>query len=220
MVSSIYPRYAKYTDAFTNKFSLDYDGLEGHYLKYSDSVGVYPDVSFLLYSLAAHPGVSTITEFGSGMSSMILSEAAQRFQKSFSSYDVSEYWSETVIESLKERNLPFSGVMSVSKKDSSLEKTDLLFIDGYLEQPLEDKISARLEVAYHYTDSISNSIVMFDDAQWFKDELHTWSASLKYHTKTVWYNPTERLDRLIYMSIPESKMFCLELISECVSVSK
>lgn len=216
--------YHKYVEAMQNEFNLNYSQLESIYMNFSDAVGVYPDVSYLMYKMMSHPLINEVVEIGAGMSTTVFSHAAMQLKKNFTSIESDARWSEIVKKALLAANIDCPNLISTENLATPpilSNQIDLMFVDGPAlnnNQAVLDRIDSSL----HYKNLLKNAVVAFDDSQWYKEEVARWNKvinNLSDREDTV-YNPQGRLDRHIYISIPKSKKDIISLINNCNKIAE
>ena len=216
-------KYHKYVSAFTKEFGLDYTSLEEDYVGKAISVGVYPDVSYLLYKIVESYIVNNIVEIGSGMSTCVISTAIDRTEKEFTTIESSTDWAVLVREVLEKRNIRIPNIVCTYEMRSPpllRDNVDFMFIDGCVMINDHGTID-RIDSCLHYSYILPNAVIAFDDAQSFPHEISRWLNLFpdSENRKGIWYNPQQRDDRQIYISIPHSKLGIEQIINECVAVA-
>lgn len=218
MSSVSIPQYIPYVNKFKGVFGVDYEKMENIYLLIAGSVGVYPDSSLLLYQLASHSNIDTIVEFGAGMSTCVLNNACEKKGKKFISIESSTVWSDNVHKALQlmgSKNTPVISTEETKRLPEISNPVDFLWIDGHILN-VDDKLVGRVDACKYYESQLQETILIFDDAQWFSGDILEWLQSRSNYDKSVrlWYNPTGRGDRHQFISVPESKKFAVDLVLE------
>jgi hypothetical protein len=212
------PQYSPYAKKFKDIFGVDYAKMENSYLPIAGTVGVYPDSSFLLYQLATHDTINTIVEFGAGMSTCVLNDACTKAGKQFMSVESSTVWSDNVHKALQllgSTNRPVISTEETKSLPELLSPLDFLWVDGHILN-VDDRLVGRIDACKHYESNLQETLLVFDDAQWFSEKITDWLSSRPSSGKSteMWYNPTGRADRHQFISVPESKRFAVDLILE------
>lgn len=87
--------YHSYNRLLIDRVGLDwFNVVRKHYLPNGYWPGIYPDVALLLEMLATREDVSSLTEFGAGMSTLFLAASARRHGKTFVSYETDPAWAD------------------------------------------------------------------------------------------------------------------------------
>ena len=214
--------YKNYVDAFLIEHNLDYIGLEDDYIERAGSVGIYPDVSYLLYKIASNSLIGKLVEVGAGLSTCIISLAVGATGKNFTTIESAVDWALLVQEILEKKKIAVPNIICTYEMKSPpvlQDKIDFMFVDGYI-MANDYWVIDRIDSCVYYSDILSDAVVAFDDAQSFPNEIDKCIRSLPNHQDRtgIWYNPQQRDDRQIYLSIPKSKIEILDVINSCSTV--
>jgi len=218
MPSPHIPTYRKYVNAFRE---FDYVGMEDTYLTFADSVGVFPDVSYLLYSFVASPNVKTVVEIGAGMSTCVLGHAAAKYGKLFTVVESSSVWVAHVSKALLACGVPVPEIINTDGLDKPPVlpmPIDFMWVDGCI-LPDPTNMLKRIDGVLHYKEDLQDAILCFDDAQYLKEDIARLRDRFPLKDRSeCWYNPTDRWDRHVFISVPDSKKFALDIVSQCLGV--
>jgi len=216
MVSNEHVMYQHYAGEFTTTFGIDYKAWEEQYLKVAGSAGIYPDVGYLLFALAAACSGGVILEFGSGLSTVVLAHAAAHSGASLSTLESEPKWADVV-----NQVLATYGIMPTvlcGEEQASLEPTpvDFLWVDGPITPG--PQLLGRIAACDQYADCIKGATVAFDDAQWMTSDIEAWLRRAgRSANPSTWYNPTGRTDRHVFLSFPDTLQGVAhrELVEKC-----
>ncbi len=216
--------HRRYASAFSVDFGVDYYAAQDKYLDLAPSLGVFPDVGYLLYALASSSSTHNILEFGSGWSTVVLALAATKAGKSLCTLESLPKWANIVRGLLKTYGISprlYCGADCVSYKPPA--NIDLLWVDGPIGPaiPTDDKLALRIKACEQYEDYLSGATIAFDDAQWIADDIKALLLRFgRTPTSFCWYNPANRKDRHILLSFPDSPLGLEHrgLVSECALI--
>jgi hypothetical protein len=214
--------YEKYEKQLKQECGINYPEYVRALSVAGNTPGVYTDVAYLLYKLAASEHVNSILEFGSGMSTCILAKAAQDTGKEFHAMEHMRKWYDITAKCMDSLGIPLTGYVST---DSDPEKfsvitnpMDLVWIDGPIAHAPHSPVNltiCRLGAGDLYKDQIKDAVLLFDDAQ-VMPNIHPWLEKFGRDKELcMWFNPTGRIDRHIYISFPAADHPLKSVIEAC-----
>lgn len=178
--------------------------------------GIYPDVAYLLFRMANEPSVSSVLEFGSGLSTYVLAKTCLKLNnKEIRTIESREKWSHPAKCIVKIHGIDLSFYCTsdvegvpVFEKD---KQWDLVWVDGDISEELD-----RVGACYHYASHLENAVLMFDDAQ---DSYRGIDACIEGLGRSLdnamWFNPSGRTDRHVRISFPTDNHPLLKVVEEC-----
>ena len=220
--------YKIFDDTLEQESGIDFVHYIAEYGVAGNTPGIYSDVALLLYSLAKHESVETVLEFGSGISTCVLTKAAQKFNKDLYSMEWSKHWYGITRDCMKSLSIEpnpgdFVCTDNLSSKFVKIDKPqDLVFVDGPLKydpaigEPLPG--FDRLGACDLYGEWIKDAVLCFDDAQ-TTPHMETFRPWLRKFGRgpelEVWFNPTGRGDRHQLLSFPTKDHPLWAVVDSC-----
>jgi predicted O-methyltransferase YrrM len=187
--------YRPYNERLVAALGLDWFDIARTYAETGGTPGIYPDVALLLERLVAREDVCSIAEIGSGVSTLYLAAAAEKYGKRFVSIEEDVSWMYRVHYLLDKYGF---GLTEIDHYDARapLPKCDAVFLDSTAE--LRRHLLVQ-EVAYLW----DRPWILLDDYNFLTFAKPADAFQRAAGRSSVIYQPVhERADRVVLISTP------------------
>lgn len=190
--------YKPYNDHLITTLGLDWyeisrvDGLLGN------APGIYPDVGMLIERLVSRPDIETIYEYGSGVSTLYFAAAAQKYGKTFVSFEEEAHWLEITNNLLEHYKILLTTKLYDENDPIHSINPSLIFLDC---QP-----NLRAKLFQIHPSLLKSEWIILDDSEkpgHLIPVLELLAGKSRFNH--FWFNPIGRQDRasLINVNSPE-----------------
>lgn len=198
--------YNYFNNLYKAESGLDFTNVTQAMQKAGNTPGIYPDVALLLHRCFVTPEVETFFELGSGASTCVLANAAQRLNKEYHAVEHLKNWYDVTCDTLRRLNLPSTGLVCSYSKEENFPQPgniDVIWVDGTLAETVDSPYKGRLQSCLYYQEQLAQAVYLVDDAQFLVDYMKDWMPKLgRSYEDMEWFNPTGRGDRQVCISYP------------------
>ena len=213
--------YKKYEKVLLEECGIDFNRYITVLANNGNTTGVYADVALLLYRLVRFSGTNSVLEFGSGMSTLILSKACMDYGKNLVVGESGRKWYNITKVCLDALSLNSRGFVCTDSDESKFPVLDgpvsLVWVDGTVSE-VQGPGYNRLGSCEYYWNSIKGACLLFDDSEsaYMSGIKPVLEQNGRSDDSYFLFNPTGRGDRQVLVSVPESGEQFLDVVKSCI----
>lgn len=213
--------YNRYEKALLDECGIDFNNYIRVLAGFGNTTGIYADVALLLYKLVKFEGTSSVLEFGSGMSTLIMSKASMDYSKKLVVGESGRKWYNITKSCLDTLGLHSPGYVCTDSEEAKFPKVvgpvSLVWVDGTVCEVSGPGYNRRGSCEY-YWENIKDSCILFDDSEsgymnWIKEFLASKGRS---EEGLFLFNPTKRGDRQVLVSTLSKDSPFLNVVKSCI----